>query len=150
MAKKFIILTFSPQDRCHRIGQTRPVVIFRLVTKNTVDESIVQRAQAKRAIEKLVVHEDKFKSGQSSLKETTTKVLTAKEIMHILLSQDDLDATEEASDGQYGLADKLLEELMDRTDIVKVCTTYDYIYYINTQRVPENLKKSRQKTREIK
>ena len=77
-------------------------------------------------------------------------MLTAKEIMHILLSQDDLDATEEASDGQYGLADKLLEELMDRTDIVKVCTTYDYIYYINTQRVPENLKKSRQKTREIK
>ena len=100
-------------------------MIFRLVTKNTVDESIVQRAQAKRAIEKLVVHEDKFKSGQSSLKETTTKVLTAKEIMHILLSQDDLDATEEASNDQYGLADKLLDELMDRTDIVKVCTTYD-------------------------
>merc|ERR1719219_2715156 len=76
------------QDRCHRIGQDRPVVVYRLVTKNTVDESIVQRAQAKRAIEKLVVHEDKFKSGQSSLKETTTKVLTAKEIMHLLNSKD--------------------------------------------------------------
>ena len=40
--------------------------------------------------------------------------------MEILLNQDDLDATEEASDDQYGLADKLLDELMDRTDIVKV------------------------------
>ena len=116
---------FSPQDRCHRIGQTRPVVIFRLVTKNTIDESIVQRAQAKRAIEKLVVHEDKFESGQASLKETANKVLTAKEILEILLNQDDLDATEEASDDQYGLADKLLDELMDRTDIVKVCVTDD-------------------------
>ena len=115
-----IFFLLPPQDRCHRIGQTRPVVIFRLVTKNTIDESIVQRAQAKRAIEKLVVHEDKFKSGQASLKETANKVLTAKEIMEILLNQDDLDATEEASDDQYGLADKLLDELMDRTDIVKV------------------------------
>ena len=47
-------------------------------------------------------------------------MLTAKEILEILLNQDDLDATEEASDDQYGLADKLLDELMDRTDIVKV------------------------------
>ena len=37
-------------------------MIFRLVAKNTIDESIVQRAQAKRSIEKLVVHQDKFKN----------------------------------------------------------------------------------------
>merc|ERR1712072_653400 len=61
------------QDRCHRIGQTRPVVIFRLITQNTIDEAIVQRAQAKRSIEKLIVHQDKFKSGMSSLKDTTEK-----------------------------------------------------------------------------
>merc|ERR1712088_908766 len=67
------------QDRCHRIGQTRPVVIFRLITQNTIDENIVQRAQAKRAIEKLIVHQDKFKSGITSLKETTSKVLSPKE-----------------------------------------------------------------------
>ena len=91
-----------------------------MVTKNTIDESIVQRAQAKRAIEKLVVHEDKFKSGMSNLKETTEKVLSAKEIMEILLNQDDLDATEEATDDQYGLDAKLLDELLDRSDIVKV------------------------------
>ena len=78
---------FYFQDRCHRIGQNRPVVIFRLVAKNTIDESIVQRAQAKRSIEKLVVHQDKFKSGHSSLKETTEKVLSAKDIMAILLSK---------------------------------------------------------------
>merc|ERR1739848_206162 len=107
------------QDRCHRIGQNRPVVIFRLVAKNTIDESIVLRAQAKRSIEKLVVHQDKFKSGHSSLKETTEKVLSAKDIMAILLSKDDMNTTEEASDDQYGLSENILGELMDRSDIVK-------------------------------
>ena len=99
-------------------------MIFRLVTKNTVDESIVLRAQAKRAIEKLVVHQDKFKSGMSSLKETTEKVLSPRQIMDILLNQDDMDATEEASNDQYGLAEKLLDELMDRSDIVKVSPAF--------------------------
>jgi len=44
------------QDRCHRIGQNRPVVVYRLVTANTVDQKIVERANAKRKLEKLVIH----------------------------------------------------------------------------------------------
>ena len=63
------------------------MVIFRLITQNTIDENIVQRAQAKRAIEKLIVHQDKFKSGITSLKETTQKVLSPKEILKILLNE---------------------------------------------------------------
>jgi len=108
------------QDRCHRIGQTRPVVIFRLITQNTIDENIVQRAQAKRAIEKLIVHQDKFKSGITSLKETTQKVLSPKEILKILLNEDDdVNTTEEASADQYGLDQETLDKLLDRSDIVK-------------------------------
>ncbi|KAG8552210.1 hypothetical protein GDO81_004438, partial [Engystomops pustulosus] len=48
------------QDRCHRIGQTRPVVVYRLVTANTIDQKIVERAAAKRKLEKLVIHKSKF------------------------------------------------------------------------------------------
>merc|ERR1712083_408297 len=76
-------------------------------------------AQAKRSIEKLIVHQDKFKSGQSNLKETTEKVLSAKEILEILLNKDDLITTDEASKDQYGLEEKQLDELLDRSDIVK-------------------------------
>jgi SNF2 family DNA or RNA helicase len=43
------------QDRCHRIGQTRPVVVYRFVTAATVDEQIVERAAAKRKLEKMVI-----------------------------------------------------------------------------------------------
>jgi hypothetical protein len=45
------------QDRCHRIGQTRPVVVYRFVTAATIDEEIVERAAAKRKLEKMVIQE---------------------------------------------------------------------------------------------
>lgn len=44
------------QDRCHRIGQTKPVVVYRLVTANTIDQKIVERAAAKRKLDKLIIH----------------------------------------------------------------------------------------------
>ncbi len=59
-------LTPSPphpqaQDRCHRIGQERPVLVYRFVTANTVDQRIVERAEAKRRLEKMVIHRTRFK-----------------------------------------------------------------------------------------
>ena len=62
----FFFLTFKnpqsdlqAQDRCLRIGQTRPVVVYRLVTANTIDQKIVERAAAKRKLEKLIIHKSK-------------------------------------------------------------------------------------------
>lgn len=47
--------------RCHRIGQTRPVVIYKLCTKGTIDEAIVKRAEAKRILEKMVMSKELYK-----------------------------------------------------------------------------------------
>ena len=44
------------QDRCHRIGQTKPVMVYRLVMANTFDQRIVERATSKRRLEKMVIH----------------------------------------------------------------------------------------------
>lgn len=41
--------------RCHRIGQTHPVMIYKLCTKGTIDEVIINRAEAKRLLEKVVI-----------------------------------------------------------------------------------------------
>ena len=54
--RSFALFLVQAQDRCHRIGQTRPVMIYRLVTANTVDQKIVERAAAKRKLEKMVIH----------------------------------------------------------------------------------------------
>ena len=43
------------QDRCHRIGQTKPVMVYRLCTAGTIDQRIVERAAAKRKLEKMVI-----------------------------------------------------------------------------------------------
>ena len=37
-------------DRAHRIGQTRPVTIYRLITKGTIEEQIVELHQRKREL----------------------------------------------------------------------------------------------------
>lgn len=44
--------------RCHRIGQTKPVVVYRLCTKGTVDETIIKRSEAKRVLEKIVISKE--------------------------------------------------------------------------------------------
>ena len=55
------------QDRAHRIGQTRPVVVFRLATEETVEETLLQSAEAKRRLEKLVIKKGGYKNmGQKS------------------------------------------------------------------------------------
>ena len=41
--------------RCHRIGQKKPVVIYRFCTKGTIDEEIMKRADVKRKLEKMVI-----------------------------------------------------------------------------------------------
>merc|ERR1719186_1632102 len=103
------------QDRCHRIGQTKPVMVYRLVTKKTIDQHMVERAQAKRALERLVVHKDKFKSGAKNLKSTVESIKTG-EIMKLLLSEEDMD-TCNAEEMERGLDQEQLDKIMDRTNM---------------------------------
>ena len=43
---------FSAQamDRAHRLGQTRQVTVYRLVTKGSIEERILQRAKEKSEV----------------------------------------------------------------------------------------------------
>ncbi|XP_045807406.1 protein PHOTOPERIOD-INDEPENDENT EARLY FLOWERING 1 isoform X2 [Trifolium pratense] len=43
------------QDRCHRIGQTREVHIYRLISESTIEENILKKAKQKRALDDLVI-----------------------------------------------------------------------------------------------
>jgi E1A-binding protein p400 len=48
------------QDRCHRIGQTREVNIYRLVSEHTIEENILKKARQKRELDKLVIKQGNF------------------------------------------------------------------------------------------
>ena len=44
-------------DRAHRLGQTRQVTVYRLITKGTIDERIVQLARVKKDVGRLFFSE---------------------------------------------------------------------------------------------
>ncbi|KAM0562348.1 hypothetical protein ACHAPJ_002037 [Fusarium lateritium] len=99
------------QDRCHRIGQTRPVVVFRLATKDTVEENLLNSADAKRRLEKLVIKKGNFKSmGQKiDLRED----LDPESLRALLLKDGEV---YKVSGGEEVLSDSDLDILCDRSE----------------------------------
>ncbi|KAL0245951.1 hypothetical protein GEMRC1_007167 [Eukaryota sp. GEM-RC1] len=50
-------------DRAHRIGQKRPVRVFRLVTEGTVEEKILERAMFKLQLDALIIQQGRIRDG---------------------------------------------------------------------------------------
>jgi ATP-dependent DNA helicase len=103
------------QDRCHRIGQTRPVIVYRLVTAKTIDEKIVERAAAKRKLEKLVIHSKKFKSQDKKGLNDTLGAISPQELLKLLNSKDHADVFDKGKEAVFNSED--LEKLLDRSDL---------------------------------
>jgi ATP-dependent DNA helicase len=101
------------QDRCHRIGQTRPVVVYRLATRGTVEETLLMSADAKRRLEKLVIQKGGFRTMGQKVDRNSGSDLDA-EALRALLLKDGL--VYEASGGDDVLADEDLDVLCDRSD----------------------------------
>lgn len=48
------------QDRCHRIGQTRDVHIYRFVSEHTIESNILKKANQKRELDNVVIQKGDF------------------------------------------------------------------------------------------
>lgn len=101
------------QDRCHRIGQTRPVIVYRLATKDTVEESLLMSADAKRRLEKLVIRKGGFRTMGQKMDNREDQSLDA-ETLRALLLRDGL--VYQTSGGDGVLSDEDLDALCDRSD----------------------------------
>lgn len=77
-------MDFNPQidrqaeDRCHRIGQTKPVTIYRLVTKGTVDENVYEIAKRKLVLDAAVLQSDMdFDNEDDKSEKTMGEILSS-------------------------------------------------------------------------
>ncbi|KAG0254518.1 putative DNA helicase ino80 [Mortierella polycephala] len=68
-------------DRAHRLGQTRQVTVYRLITRGTIEERILQRAKQKDEIQKVVISGGEFKQNVD---------FKPREIVSLLLDDDEL------------------------------------------------------------
>jgi SWI/SNF-related matrix-associated actin-dependent regulator of chromatin subfamily A member 5 len=55
------------QDRAHRIGQKKPVQVFRLVTDETVEVKVVERAQQKLKLDAMVVQQGRLQEKEKKM-----------------------------------------------------------------------------------
>lgn len=74
------------QDRCHRIGQTRDVHIYRLVSEKTIEVNILKKANQKRMLSDMAIEGGNFTT--TFFKSSTIKDLFA------------MDATQEQEESQ--------------------------------------------------
>ncbi|KAH8556185.1 SNF2 family N-terminal domain-containing protein [Umbelopsis sp. PMI_123] len=94
------------QDRAHRIGQTKEVRIFRLITENSVEESILARAQYKLDIDGKVIQAGKF--DNRSTEEDREAFLRS--LLENKNEQDDVEAEDD------GVDDEELNLILKRSD----------------------------------
>lgn len=105
-------MDLQAQDRVHRIGQTKPVLVYRLVAAKTVEAKMLERATGKRRLEKLVISQGKFKSPVSKARETTVR-----ELADILASEDG-EQIQIVAEGDKVISDEDLDKLLDRSPSV--------------------------------
>ena len=96
------------QDRAHRIGQTRPVIVYRFATKGTVEQMLLEKADSKRRLEKLVIQKGRFRNARSDAGADFAE-------LQRLLGKDDGERIDVA-EGKGLLSDKDLTILTDRSD----------------------------------
>ncbi|KAF9339992.1 hypothetical protein BGZ91_003938 [Linnemannia elongata] len=108
-------MDLQAQDRVHRIGQTKPVMIYRLVTANTVENRIIERANSKRKLEKLVIHKGKFKQAPSLTNAANDRKTNLADLA-AMLAQDDGEKIQLVNKDDVVISDKHLEVLLDRSD----------------------------------
>ena len=104
-------------DRAHRIGQTRPVIVYRLATRGTVEETLLLKADGKRKLEKLVIQKGKFKSLFDGVDSKNSKLSRADaEELHGVLANDEFEKYDIDDSKGNILSEEELKILTDRSD----------------------------------
>nr|AAP92713.1 Swi2/Snf2-related protein DDM1 [Arabidopsis arenosa] len=102
-------MDLQAMDRCHRIGQTKPVHVYRLSTAQSVETRVLKRAYSKLKLEHVVIGKGQF--HQERAKSSTP--LEEEDILALLKE----DETAEDKLIQTDISDADLDRLLDRSDL---------------------------------
>ncbi|CAA0822877.1 ATP-dependent DNA helicase DDM1 [Striga hermonthica] len=105
-------MDLQAMDRCHRIGQTKPVHVYRLATAQSVEGRILKRAFSKLKLEHVVIGKGQFKQERSKADGIDT--MTEEELLALLGEEDD----KEEKWIQTDISDADLDRVLDRSDLV--------------------------------
>ncbi|KAK5582150.1 hypothetical protein RB653_003733 [Dictyostelium firmibasis] len=61
-------MDLQAQDRAHRIGQTKPVTVYRFVTENSMEEKMVEKAEMKLQLDALVIQQGRLVEANKNAK----------------------------------------------------------------------------------
>ncbi|KAJ1813628.1 hypothetical protein LPJ75_003105, partial [Coemansia sp. RSA 2598] len=106
--------------RAHRIGQRKPVLVFKLVTENSVEERIVKAATRKLALDHLLIQRMGDGSGEGASKsdegpkESAIMQALKKDAVSLLSDKSsDVAANAKTIKYDHALVSKLLDQCMD-------------------------------------
>ncbi|XP_057857656.2 ATP-dependent DNA helicase DDM1 [Cryptomeria japonica] len=102
-------MDLQAMDRCHRIGQTKPVHVYRLVTAHSVEGRMLKVAFGKLKLEHLVIEKGQF------CQERVTNTLEEADLIALLKQEKD----EEEELIQTEIDDANLLRLLNRSDMLK-------------------------------
>ncbi|GMM56279.1 putative ATPase [Maudiozyma humilis] len=117
-------------DRCHRIGQTKPVIIYRLCCDNTIEHVILTRASNKRKLERMVIQMGRFntlkklafnegsflKQSSNSTAKSTNKELVTELSLLLKSGESSIGFSDDSKNGNTGLTEEEIKELTDRSN----------------------------------
>ncbi|KIJ55252.1 hypothetical protein M422DRAFT_41263 [Sphaerobolus stellatus SS14] len=106
-------MDIQAQDRAHRIGQTKPVLIYRLVSAHTIETTIMKKANKKRQLEALVIAKGKFRMPGSSARAKDDSFAEATSLLKLEGEKIEVVSAAEAGKAKL-ISDADLDKLLDR------------------------------------
>ncbi|VAI01827.1 unnamed protein product [Triticum turgidum subsp. durum] len=101
-------MDLQAMDRCHRIGQTQPVHVYRLATSSSVEGRIIKKAFGKLKLEHVVIGKGQFQQDAAK-----PNALDEGELLALLRDEQ----AEEDRMIQTDISDEDLLKVMDRSDL---------------------------------
>ncbi|OXA48149.1 putative global transcription activator SNF2L1 [Folsomia candida] len=100
------MVDLQAMDRAHRIGQTKEVRVFRLITEDSVEERIVQRAALKLKLDNVVIQQGRIVDKSQNVLSSADLLSWIRHSAKSILS----------SDGVETIADETIQEILSKSE----------------------------------